>query len=307
MTLVAIVSLFAAGDLRAAQLPGEDQQPPGETSQFPPEQVRSKVLFQELDIKRTPKFAVLGAITAQDLRYQILSELRIGEGDKQELRPVEQTVKDARLLAADELSAETFEQSLKALKGATFRYKVNRVGEVSDFAPAPAKGAKFVPAAPKGAMGFLVTSVMDDDGWNEVAQLSFFVPSALASGKQGWSRPMTHDFGPLGSWSGKTNFTRKGTQSGVLRIDYVHQMKYKPPGKGRGDLPLAITAATFKPEAADGTIRYDTKAGRVQSAEERFFVKGSVATEILGEALTAEIEEQQVISVRILERNPWKQ
>lgn len=292
--------------LCARPKPAEKPSPGQEQSQDQPaERGQSKTLYQELDVKRTPRFAVLGVVTAQDLRYQMLSELRVGEADEKGLRTVEQTVKETRLIAADELSQAMFEQSLKALKGTEFSYKVNPSGDVVEFA-GPPKGIKAANVAAKGAMGFLISSVMDEDGWKEMAQFSFFVPDGQTKGKQGWSRPMTHDFGPLGSWSGKTNFARKGTQKGVQRIDYVHQMKYKPPGKGRGDLPLAIKDAMFKPEAASGTIQFDTQSGRVQSAEERFLVRGAVSAEILGEALTVEIEEQQVITVRILEQNPWQ-
>ena len=60
--------------------------------------------------------------------------------------------------------------------------------------------------------GFMVTSVMDEDGWKEMAQLSFFVPEEQTSGSQTWVRKMTHDFGPLGSWAGETHYTPKEGQ-----------------------------------------------------------------------------------------------
>ena len=197
-----------------------------------PEQARSTAtVFQEIDIQRTPKFAIFGAVSVQDLRYQLLSEVRVGEPDNKGVRSVGQLVYDTRLIKSDDLSRAMFEESLRALKGWQFTYKVSRRGEVVEWMTGPADGRKAVPVELKAAKGFLVTSVLDEDGWKEMAQLSFFVPDEQSVGSQTWSRQMTHDFGPLGSWYGETSFLPKETHNGVLRVDYIHHMTYKSPDK----------------------------------------------------------------------------
>jgi hypothetical protein len=138
-----------------------------------------------------------------------------------------------------------------------------------------------------------------------MAGLSFFVPDDQTSGSEPWVRQMSHDFGPLGSWYGETKFQRQGTENGVLSVEYAHKMTYTPPAKDRRDLPFVITAAEFTPEVAGGTFQYDVLASRVQKVEERFVVKGTIAAEIAGQAIPVEVEEDQTITVRVFELNPW--
>ena len=263
-------------------------------------------LYQEIDVQRQPKFSILGAITAQDLHYQMLSELRVGAADDKGLRKIEQYVRDTKLLKVDDLSRGMFEQSLKDLSGWQFTFQVNRRGDILEWKGGPPAGRKAAQVARGVELGFMVTSVMDEDGWKEMAQLSFFVPEEQTAGSQTWVRKMTHDFGPLGSWEGETHYTPKEA-SNPLQIDYVHRMTYKPPAKGVGGLPFTITNATFKPEIAAGAFHYDKQAGRVIQVQERFLVKGALSTELLGTAAEVEMEEDQLITVRMLENNPWEQ
>ena len=268
---------------------------------------KQETLFQEVDVQRNPTFAILGTETTQNLHYQMLSELRVGLPDERGIRKVDQSVKNARLISADELSRGMFEESLRKIVGWQFSYRLNAGGEVLELTSGPADGRRAAPVEPKGATGFLLTSVMDESGWKELAQLSFFVPDQQASGNKPWLRQMTHDFAPLGSWSGTTSFRRQGTQKGVLRIDYVHDMTYKPPEKGGADLPFAVAEAKFVPDAAGGSIYIDTKTGRVQAAQERFQVRGELSADVLGQAAAIQVQEQQAITVRIFDQDPWTQ
>lgn len=273
---------------------------------------KAQTLYQEIDVRRTPKFAILGVVTVQDLHYQMLSELRASAPDDEGIRTVEQTVTDTRLLKADELSRGMFEESLRNLKGRRFTYTLSPRGQVIKFAAAGAGGGRAVAVEPMGGLGFMVTTVMDDDGWKEMAELTFFTPgdpknASPSANDEKWTRQMTHDFQPLGSWYGETRFVRKGEAKGLVQFDYTHHMTYTPPGKGAAGLPFAILDATFKPEAAGGTFFYDPQTQRVQKVQERFFVRGAVATELLGQAATVEIEEDQAITVRILDQYPWEQ
>jgi len=196
-------------------------------------------------------------------------------------------------------------ESLRALRGWQFSFQVNRRGEVSEWKAGPRDGRKAIAVEPKGAKGFLMTSVMDADGWKELSGLSFFVPPEQVKGNGIWNRPMKHDYGPLGSWYGETRFKKGKVQSGILRVDFVHQLNYAPPGKDAGALPFALKSAVFKPEAAGGAIEYDLQARRVLMAQERFLVKGIIQTELLGQPSTVDMEETQVTTVRLHEQNPW--
>jgi len=278
---------------------------PSASSSTPRDTPKTRALFQKVDVQRTPKFSILGTVMVQDLRYQLLSELHIGEPDQEKVRKVEQVVRDTRLLKADDLSRAMFEDSLAKIKGAQFYYKVNERGEVLDWMAGPAGGGKAAAVEPMGAKGFLVTSVMDEDGWKELAYLSLLSPD-LQNSKGTWKRSMSHNFGPLGSWYGETAYVPKGTREGILRIDFAHNLAYKPPRGDAAGLPFVIREADLKPVAAGGTVYFDTKKGRVAGAQESFLVKGMISAELLGAATPVEVEEQQAIALRVLEQNPWK-
>jgi hypothetical protein len=83
-------------------------------------------------------------------------------------------------------------------------------------------------------------------------------------------------------------------------------MEYRPPEKDLGELPFKIEKAMLRPETAGGTLEFDTKAGRVTQAQEGFLVRGGLAVSLLGQGLEVEVEEQQVISLKMHEQNPWK-
>jgi hypothetical protein len=254
-------------------------------------------------VQRAPKMAILGVVNAQELHYQMLSELKVGDPDPEGVRTVGQSVLDTRLLKADALSQANYDASLKKLKGWQFSYMLSKDGEVLKMIAGPADAPMAAKIEPMGGKGFLVTSVMDEAGWKELAQMSFYVPDEQASGNKRQLRQMTHDLGPLGSFVGETSFLPKGKQQGLLRIDYAHKLAYRGPAKDApaGDLPFAIKGADLRPEIAGGSIWYDQKAKRVRQAEDHFRVKGEIATDLAG----IQIEEEQAMTVKLTDVNPW--
>lgn len=263
------------------------------------------VVFQELNVERLPKFSVLGTVMAQSIHYRILSELSVGEPDVKGFQNVSQVVKETQLVKADDLSRSMFEASLKRLKGWQFSYTLNSRREVIGMR-GPDDGKKFAPVEPVGGQGFLITSVMDEDGWKELAELTFFQPDADGMNNQSWSRQITHDYDPLGSWYGETRFVPQGKQQDLIRIDFTHRLSYKPPPAGAavGGLPLTINNADFEALVAGGIIYFDRQSNRVQSAQERFHVRGTLGTAVLGQAANVAVEEQQTITVRVFDQNP---
>src|SRR5262249_31101716 len=63
-------------------------QPPPSANPRSPSPKMTATVFQEIDVQRIPKFAILGAVTAQDLQYKLLSELTIAEPDEAGVRTV---------------------------------------------------------------------------------------------------------------------------------------------------------------------------------------------------------------------------
>jgi len=297
-----------APDVSPAE-PDRPQSKPLVTATILQSQQESGLLYQALDIHRQPKMTIPGAgAMAQNIRYQILSELKVGEAGDRGLREVSQHVIDTRLLAADPSSRATFAQALKDLIGWQFSYKLDSRGEVVEI-HSPRTGAQIQEANPAGAKGFLVSSVMDEDGWKELAALSFFNPRDKDLQSQQWKRQITHNFQPLGSWQGETLYQKKGVTQDVVTVQYQHDLTYKPPAAGIAldGLPFKIASAAFKAEEARGVILFNQKTRRVQSAEEHFHVRGNLQANLLGQNLAVPVEENQTIKIELSEQNPWQQ
>jgi hypothetical protein len=131
--------------------------------------------------------------------------------------------------------------------------------------------------------------------------LTFFQPDDGVRQGQSYTRQMTHDWDPLGRWTGVTTFVGKSRSGPLERIDYAHDLEYEPPADAGGALPFQITNAVFKPDVAAGTIVFDPENRRVTQVQERFQVTGSVATELLGQRATIQLQELQILTLRVTE------
>jgi len=293
--------------------PQEDHSPPAQEPlvfQAAPEvRVQSREptsIFQEVHVQRLSRLVVQGLPMTQELVYRVLSTLHVDEPDADGIRLVEQVVQDAKLEKCDELSHARYRESLGTLKGRRFTFRLDSRHDIIDFKGHSGVNESFAVAG-AGGQGFMVTSVMDEDGWKEIAGLSFFLPKEDAKQGDTWKSPMTHDWGSLGSWHGETTYELKGQSQELQLFDYVHSMTHTPPAEDRGGLPFQVAGATFKPEQAGGEIRFDAHRRRVDSVQEHFHVKGALSTSLLGQTSRIEIEEQQSISIRMLDQNPWEQ
>ncbi|MCO6458726.1 MAG: hypothetical protein J5I93_25750, partial [Pirellulaceae bacterium] len=279
------------------------------TPQPPAAAEKRTVLYQEVEIQRRPTYSVQGVTIPQHVHYRILSRLEIEPPGADGQRTVIQYIEDARLEQADELSRATFTQSLERLKHQQYSFKLNSRGEVIDF-QGFARNLAALPVQLPAAQGFQLTSVIDQDGWKELAELSCFQPVDLDSASQMVRRAMHHDWEPLGKWYGTTTFRGQGRAGPLDRITYVHEMEYVPPQQQQnapGPLPLRINTAQFKTNVASGTILYDPRLRRVTEVQEQFDVAGQVATELLGQAAMIELREQQVLAIRLTDRRPaWQ-
>jgi len=114
-----------------------------------------------------------------------------------------------------------------------------------------------------------------------------------------------HDWGPLGKWVGLTTFTPKGDKDQLLQeYEYSHAMEYHPPSSASEGLPFQLKDAEFEPLEAGGVIHYDARRGQVSDVQERFHVRGTIHASLLGQSAEVEIEEQQVLTIRLMDQMP---
>ena len=109
------------------------------------------------------------------MHCQILTRLALMSRQADGTRKVTQKVEQVRLLQADEMSRATYESALNYLVGQQYSFTLNERDEITDF-----KGFRQettnVPVSPPGQQGWLSVTVIDEDGWRELTQLSFQRP-----------------------------------------------------------------------------------------------------------------------------------
>ena len=147
-----------------------------------------------------------------------------------------------------------------------------------------------------------MVSLLDRDGWKELAQATFFQMDGPLKANARWSKGLTHHWGSLGSWDGQVKYAYLGQEGANHKIGYGLQLAYKAPKAGATIGGMQILGAEFQAPEAGGVLVFDAVRGKVVAAEERFRVKGLLTTSILGEKTAIEIDEDQHFLIRIHEK-----
>ena len=187
---------------------------------------------------------------------------------------------------------------IQKLPGTTFTLSLSPTMEVTRFEGVVAAPQMNMNLLGNGAM-FQMTSLLDRDGWKELAQMTFFHRDQPLPPKGRWSKGMTHQWGPMGSWAGQVHYAHTGSQGSMHQIQYALQLGYQPPAGPVGMLPIANPR--FQPPQAGGVLFFDAERGRVVTAEERFVVRGGFTLSVLGQAIAVEVAEDQLFQIRVLD------
>lgn len=272
---------------------------------MPPEDTGPRVLFQTVEIHRRPSFIVNRATVTQELRYRIVSRLEIGARAKDGSRKIVQIVERTHLDHADVMSRGIYATSLKALERQQYTFKLGEKNEVIEFA-GPKDSTRSVPVTLPTGKGFQLTTVIDEDGWQELAELTFFQPDETVAQGQPYVRQLEHDWAPLGAWSGTTTFVGGEVRGKMQSIRFRHELNYAPPDAKAAASPLGfrVVSGVCAADQAEGTIEYDRQHRQATLARETFQVHGTIATELAGRAVNIQLQEQQLMTIRISDQRP---
>ncbi len=254
--------------------------------------------FQELMVTQKPTFKVQGIAIVSLLQYHIVSRFTVKKVNDDGSLLVEQKIESAKLVQADELTRPIVEGAVAKMPGTAFMLHLGSKMDVTKL-EGNIGGPKMAHVA--GGMGMQMASLLDRDGWMELAQATFFQVDKPLKVKDRWSKPLTHNWGSLGSWSGQIIYVYFGKQDNVHKVGYSLNLAYKAPGAGAAGM-LKINGATFQPPQAEGMLLFDAAKGKVVAAEERFRVRGLLNVNLLGSNTPIEIEEDQHFLIRIHEK-----
>jgi hypothetical protein len=197
---------------------------------------------------------VQGLDSRCDLRYAVLSSLTVHERNDGRL-DVEQKIKAAKLLHADEVTQALFSDLLQKLTGTKFTMGFSPERELIQFEGA--KDRLQVVGGPAVGQAILLASLIDRDGWKELARYSFFQPHKPLRPGARWEQSMTHSWGFLGNWTGQVSFKYAGQEGDLQRFPYAFKLTYVPPKPEARDLLFPVARASFKHGEAGGTIYFD--------------------------------------------------
>jgi hypothetical protein len=256
--------------------------------------------YQELTVSQKSNLRVQGLPASSQLQYRVVSRFTVQQVGQDGSLGVEQKIEQAKLLQADALTQSVLGNAVSQLPGTKFHIRLNRNMEVTDFrgeGGQPMIGGLQFPFG----QGMQMTSLLDRDGWKEMAQATFFNRDQPLTPNARWSKPMTHQWGPLGTWAGQIHYAYAGRQGTSHKIAYAMQLAHQAPTGGTPLMGLAINGATFQAQEAGGTLFFDATRGRVLAAEERFRVRGVLNLQLLGQNTPLEIDEEQNFQIRILD------
>jgi hypothetical protein len=262
--------------------------------------------YQDLLVARTSTHQVLGLNTQHNAQYRIVSAFEVLKVAPDGALVVKQKVEGVYLFKADGLLQGHMQALAQQTRGATFTITVNARGEVMQVDGAPDAVAMQAGKLGGGADFFAVQSLLDRDGWKELAQLTFFKPRGPARKGQEWTRPTEHGWGQLGAWVGQVRYAFAGARGGQDHYAYRLEMKHVPPKAGAPGLAGQLGKSDFRLQAGGGQIVYDPVRGRVTAADEQFHVRGSIGLSVGGGGALSriEMEEAQRFQLRILDRLP---
>ena len=261
----------------------------------------AETFYQELIVTQKPTFKVQGLPIESLLQYRIVSRFTVQEKKPDGSLVVEQKIESAKLVQADELTKPTVAAAITQMPGMIYTLHLSPKMDVTKFQAGAGPEIKMQPVG--GGLGMQMASLLDRDGWKELAQATFFQMDQPLQANTRWSKPMTLNWGALGSWVGKINYAYAGPQKDLHKITYGLQMTHKAPTAGAVGV-MTFNGANFQAQETGGVLLFDAVRGKVVAAEERFRVKGLVNANLLGQNTPIEIHEDQYFLIRIHDKMP---
>ncbi len=285
----------------SSRRPSQPAPPPRGQGSAP---VTEETFEQELLVTHLSRMNIQGMDFSGEIQYRVRSVLNVEKREADGTMMVVQRVEQAESIKADPLTQSILRDLLGKLVGATFRISVGPDGRVTAFEGAVPRMHAAAGNGLLGPQGIQMVSIIDPDGWREIAELSFFRPQATSEGKPHWERPINHSWGPLGTWSGKVVYTPIESEGNVLQFSYRLFLTHGPPRQDGGRLPFRVIRAEFQHQQAGGVIAFDAAKGRVVRAREEFPVKGRLTVGVVGQEFPVGLDETQRFVIHLRERKP---
>lgn len=156
-------------------------------------------------------------------------------------------------------------------------------------------------------MKALLDTILSENALKEMAEPTFAVVPTK-KGDKSWKRESTLEMGPIGTYKNTYNYTLdpKATKGDVATIKVDTKLEYKQPAEGaQGGLPFKITKASLQSKSTGGTIKFNTKTGRLVESKIDVELSGSLTIEIGGTPTEVKLSQTQTSVVKGIDKLPF--
>lgn len=154
----------------------------------------------------------------------------------------------------------------------------------------------------------LLRKIITEEAERQMTDPTFgLLPSAPLTDSGNWETKSTLNLGPIGSYEVVNKFTLKPKEKDKdeLVIEVVPTLTYKLPSDSSEGLLFKIKAGDIKSEPGQvGTIRFDTKTGRITEAKIPLKLSGNLDVTIGGTDTKIELRQEQTTTIKMSDSNP---
>jgi hypothetical protein len=155
----------------------------------------------------------------------------------------------------------------------------------------------------------LLKRILTEESIKQMAEpmLGVVPPNGVVPKDKTWTTTNTLNMGPIGTYVTKNKYTLEGPgkEKHLLQIKVDTDLTYSPPGENEKGLPFAIKSASLKAgKDSGGTIIFNTKDGRVESADMNIKLAGTLNIEIATMTTEVRLDQTQVTKLRTSDKNP---
>jgi opacity protein-like surface antigen len=197
----------------------------------------------------------------------------------------------------------------KALKGSQFTLTIGKDCSVEKVEGREEFIKKLVSANKQ--LELILNKILGEEAMKQMADPCFgVVPKEPKKVGDKWSKTVKLSLGPLGSYENIYNYTYAKQTGDTAEIDVTVELKYTTPAADQGaeTLPFKIKGGKIeqvKDEKANrGKVTFNTKAGRVETANVSVKMTGSLTLDIGGTTTEVSLTQDQTTELKSFDKSP---
>lgn len=150
-------------------------------------------------------------------------------------------------------------------------------------------------AGSNAAMDGLLKKIMTEDALKQMCDPTYGVlPATPKKPNDTWEEKKTLNLGPIGSYEVTYKFKYVGKDKDMDKIEVTTNLVYKAPADAQEGLLFKIKAGDLKSDGSEtGTILYNAKEGRIESATIKIKIRGELTVAIGGTDTKVELTQTQ--------------